>query len=443
MEPRSHCADRHVENVGDLLVGEIVHEVQRGHGSELVRQRRQRANDVALCHARDCARGGIGVGTKEPGFRTPGVQKDLVRVTEFVERGGRAAFAARRRVEVIDDDSIEPGLEARPSLEGIAEAKRSESRLLDEILRVLRIASQPQREAIRRVQHPDEQRLELLIGDALVDRCDIGSCGIAHVPSGGNSTPIPATKVAGSNALRRRKVITSSADGATWEIVARPIARTRSWQLVMTVRPKLAPVRSAPANEPPSKLALRRSAPRSDADANFATGASANSKVANERSAVRQSAKRRQAPVRSAPAHRAPNNVACIRRAQVKRALCADAFLRSAWCMKARVNTASSRRAPAKPAYSSRASVKSAPRSSAFWNCAPLRSAPSKLAPSSAASRKSAMDRSLPRKSAPRSSTPANDSRGRDLPANVSVANGSPATDDAESVVVFSICSVT
>ena len=85
MQPRAHGANRNAKDVGDLLIGKIVDEVECAHGTKLVRQRRQRAGDVVLGHARHNASRRIGVGTQQSRLRAPRIEKDLMRVAKIVE----------------------------------------------------------------------------------------------------------------------------------------------------------------------------------------------------------------------------------------------------------------------------------------------------------------------------------------------------------------------
>src|SRR5205823_9994721 len=93
-----------------------------------------------------------------PGVGASRVEENLMCVAEVTERRHRAPLPTRSRVEVIDEDPIEPRLEARSALEGVSKSKGAKGCLLNEVLGVLLITREAKGESIRRLEHVDEQR---------------------------------------------------------------------------------------------------------------------------------------------------------------------------------------------------------------------------------------------------------------------------------------------
>ena len=104
-----------------------------------------------------------------------------MRVGELIERCRRVAFAARAGVELIDHNAIEPGLEAAAALKRVSKTKRAQSCLLNEILGVLFVIGQPKAEPIRRLEHIDQKRFELLIAYLLLRWSGGRRNGVARV----------------------------------------------------------------------------------------------------------------------------------------------------------------------------------------------------------------------------------------------------------------------
>ena len=136
MQAAHHGADRARHDVGDLLVGELFHVAQDDGELELLRQRVERAANLAL---------------------DDGQERDLLRVAQLAHRGG-ADPAVGERVGVrpleqglletpaavlvdegVREDAEEPRLEVRPHQELVASPHRLHERVLNEVFGLGRV----------------------------------------------------------------------------------------------------------------------------------------------------------------------------------------------------------------------------------------------------------------------------------------------------------------
>ncbi len=149
VEPTHHGADRDLEDLGDLLVGEAL-DVGEEHGHpELLRQVLERLlhlrvgeplEQLVLC----ASTGQSGLEAAEPAVH--------VQILDVVEIAlPRTALLGAIRVdERVREDAEEPGLEVRSLFEAIERAIGLEVGLLHEILGVGRVAGHAQRTRVER-----------------------------------------------------------------------------------------------------------------------------------------------------------------------------------------------------------------------------------------------------------------------------------------------------
>ena len=168
-----HRADRDVEDVGDLLVGEVL-QVGEDH--------RQPEVDG---HRVDGPQHVVGEQPVEEGAlrvlgdvgRVPGDEPVLHRVALVLDDVALLRRPAVPVDEGVREDLVEPGLDVGPALELVEEAEGPEDRVLDQVLGVAGVLGQPQGGCVEAVEVRQRQRLELPTArlDGSVDRQVVGS----------------------------------------------------------------------------------------------------------------------------------------------------------------------------------------------------------------------------------------------------------------------------
>ena len=137
MDPRFHGADRHVEDLRDVVVGHVLH-VGEHHGDAVV------------------------LGDLGQSLRHPHRAHDLVRavVLDRTEVGlrsvvgidrpqhGPSFLAPQRVVAGVHPDAVEPGAEGRLAAELVELAHRHQEGVLRRVMRVLGVAHDPQAQAV-------------------------------------------------------------------------------------------------------------------------------------------------------------------------------------------------------------------------------------------------------------------------------------------------------
>ena len=155
----SDGSDGDLEHVGDLVVCEVFHEIERADDAVLDGKLADRLHHALTAEAVDQDTGGIVAAARQTVANGIAVEVDVGRIVEL--DGLRAALcSAMPGVDASYENAKEPRLEVGTHLERLRRAAREQRRLLHEVFRIRALPRQAHRVAIRRRQHGEEQRVE-------------------------------------------------------------------------------------------------------------------------------------------------------------------------------------------------------------------------------------------------------------------------------------------